>query len=87
MATQKLHKLLDHLHQEVDALDHSSSAEKARLDSLIEEIEMVLDKDEPEQHSSLVNSMRAKLIDFESDHPTTSGVIQRLMQSLSDMGI
>ncbi len=87
MAKNHLYMLLRHLHQEVAALDSSSTEEKARLEGLISEIEAVLDKDEPEEHASLVNSFRGKLIEFESEHPTASGVIQRLMQALSDMGV
>lgn len=87
VAKQNLQKLLRHLHQEVAGLDSSSVAEKQRLEGLISEIETGLENDAPEQHASLASGFRNKLIDFENDHPTASGVIQRLMQTLSDMGI
>lgn len=87
MAKNHLYQLLKHLHQEVEALDSANTLERKRLDDLIEEIEEVLKKDEPEAHSSLVNSFRGKLIEFENEHPTASGVIHRLMQVLSDMGV
>lgn len=87
MAKNHLNQLLKHLRQEVEALDSANTLERKRLDDLIQEIEAVLEIDEPEAHSTLVNSFRGKLIEFENEHPTTSGVIQRLMQALSDMGV
>lgn len=87
MAKKHLQQLLTHLHQEIAALDNANSVEKKRLEGLIQEIDQALEKDEPEAHLSLVNSFRGKLIDFENEHPTASGVMQRLMQALSDMGV
>lgn len=87
MAKNHLHMLLKHLHQEVDGLNNSSAGEKTRLENLIAEIETVLEKDAPEEHASAMNGFRGKLIEFENDHPTASGVIHRLMQALSDMGV
>ncbi len=87
MPTERLQKLLGQLHDEVDQLGESSPDEKGRLEALIGEIEANLDGQPVEEQASLLAGLRSRLSEFESEHPTASGVAQRLMQTLSDMGI
>lgn len=87
MPTKRLQALLAQLHEEVAELGESSEVEKSRLEALIDEIEANLDTQAAEQQSSFLNGLRARLVEFETEHPTASGVAQRLMQTLSDMGI
>lgn len=87
MPTLRLQELLSKLQEEVDRLDDSSQKERERLESLISEIQTTLDQDDADQHAPLLDSLRNKLGEFESDHPTASGIVRRLMQALGDMGI
>lgn len=87
MPTQRLENLLHQVQLEIEQLDDSSSAEKQRLEKLIAEIEAALANDEAEAHESFIENTNAKLIEMESEHPTASGIVRRLMQVLSDMGI
>ena len=87
MPTLRLQELLSKLQEEVDRLDDSSQKERERLVSLISEIQTTLDQDDADQHAPLLDSLRNKLSEFESDHPTASGIVRRLMQALGDMGI
>ncbi len=88
MPAQRLQQLLQQLHQEVEALGNQSSLEKIRLEQLIQEIEQALtEQDHSELHASVLDGLRAKLAGLEADHPTAAGVVRRLMQTLSDMGI
>ena len=87
MPTKRLQALLQQLQEEITQLDESSSDERQRLETLVSEIEATLDQDSAEQHATLLDNLRAKLIETEADHPTASGVVRRLMQTLGDMGI
>ena len=86
MPTQRLQQLLQKLNEEVRELEESNLEEKQRLESLISEIEDALAQDEAE-HAGLLDNLRAKLVEMDSEHPTASGVMRRLMQALGDMGI
>jgi len=87
MPTKQLQTLLQQLQQEITQLGESSPEEKQRLENLVHEIESALNQDSAEQHATLLDSLRAKLIETETEHPTASGIVRRLMQTLSDMGI
>ena len=86
MPTQRLQQLLQQLNAEIRELDESNMEEKQRLEALIAEIETALAQDEAE-HAGLLDGLRAKLVEIDSEHPTASGVMRRLMQALGDMGI
>ena len=87
MPTQRLQQLLQKLEEEVRELGDSNLEEKQRLETLIDEIETALADEDEAHHASLLDGLRAKLIEMDSEHPTASGVMRRLMQALGDMGI
>ena len=87
MPTKRLQALLQQLQEEIAQLDESSPDEKQRLEQLVSDIESALGQETAEQHATMLDGLRAKLIETESDHPTASGVVRRLMQTLGDMGI
>ena len=87
MATERLEQLLAQLQQEVEGLGVSEVGEKARLDALIAEIELTLAQDNLDAQATILEGLRMKVTEFEVEHPTATGIAQRLMQTLSDMGI
>jgi len=87
MPTKRLQALLRQLQEEIAQLDESSLAEKQRLEILVGEVEAALDQESTDQHASLLDNVRVKLLETETDHPTASGIVRRLMQTLGDMGI
>lgn len=87
MATKRLEQLLAQLQQEVEGLDAGRVGEKARLDALIAETELTLAEDTMDAQATILEELRTKIAEFEVEHPTATGIAQRLMQTLSDMGI
>jgi len=87
MPTKRLQTLLTQLNQEIESLGESSPEETQRLELLVAEIELALDNNQPEAFEPLLDAMQTRLVEFESDHPTASGIARRLMQALGDMGI
>lgn len=87
MPTKRLQHLLTQLNQEIESLGASSPEETQRLELLVAEIELALEQDQPEAFEPLLDAMKTRLVEFEADHPTASGIARRLMQALGDMGI
>jgi hypothetical protein len=87
MATKRLEQLLAQLQQEVEGLDAGKVGEKARLDALIAETKLALGEETMDAQATILEELRTKIAEFEVEHPTATGIAQRLMQTLSDMGI
>lgn len=83
-------QLREHLEQLSDAIDDlsASSDEKQRLSNLIDDIERQIDEsvveDEPQNLSEQVESL---ISTFEAEHPAVAGILNRIMVTLSSMGI
>ena len=87
MPTVRLQTLLTQLHEEIATLGESNPEETQRLERLVAEIDLALENEQPEAYEPLLDSIKSNLIEFESEHPTASGIVRRLMQALGDMGI
>lgn len=83
-------QLREHLEQLSDAIDgiNASSDEKQRLSNLIDDIERQIDdsvvEDEPQNISDQLESL---ISTFEAEHPAVAGILNRIMVTLSSMGI
>lgn len=87
MEQQQLREQLDQLAQEVEGL-RASEAEKDRLASLIADIESQLDDSvSSEQPENLVDQVDSLVSAFEAEHPTVAGILNRIMVTLSSMGV
>lgn len=87
MPTVRLQHLLTQLHQEIATLGESNPQETQRLERLVAEIDLALENQESEAYEPLLDNIKSNLLEFESEHPTASGIVRRLMQALGDMGI
>ncbi|MEQ1437973.1 DUF4404 family protein [Fontimonas sp. SYSU GA230001] len=87
MNLQQLHRDLNELRAELDRLPPDAPG-RARLRDLAARIEAQLDASRPsEPHASLVHGVRDAVAEFEVEHPRAAGVLQRIVQTLSSMGI
>ncbi|SFB59092.1 DUF4404 family protein [Azotobacter beijerinckii] len=83
--------LQQHLQQLRDQLAQNppmSADERAKLASLIQEIELQLARDAggvPDEN--LVDGINLAVELFEVDHPTLAGTLRNILQSLASMGI
>lgn len=84
---QQLREQLEQLSGAIDRIQ-ASADEKQRLSKLIDEIERQLDdsvvEDEPQNLSDQVESLISA---FEAEHPSVAGILNRIMLTLSSMGI
>ncbi|MFA5940401.1 MAG: DUF4404 family protein [Sinimarinibacterium sp.] len=87
MNLQRLHRDLAELRAELDHLPAEAPG-RARLLDLATRIEAQLDESrDSEARDSLVRGVREAVADFELEHPRAAGVLQRIVQTLSSMGI
>ena len=90
METTKLRGLLEELHGELEKAESVEPETRALLASVMDDIHGVLGKSEsPEAHGdeSISQRLREAVVDFENSHPRLSFAVERLMKSLSDIGI
>jgi len=81
---------LTRLHAELDNIDHVDPTSGAALKKLAEEIRRILENsgEIPESHhQSLRESLKESVGHFEASHPLLVSTMNRIIQSLSDMGV
>lgn len=87
MNLQRLHRDLAELRAELDRLPAEAPG-RARLLDLAARIEAQLDASRgAEARDSLVRGVSEAVAEFELEHPRAAGVLQRIVQTLSSMGI
>ncbi len=83
-----LNEIINELHEALESPDDLDEALRAELRAAAEEILEALDPDhERELSSSLGDRLTNTLERFEKDHPRLTGIIGRVADALSDMGI
>lgn len=85
----ELRQSVEQLRTEIDALsDTGDPGSKVRLRTLLAELEHKLAyPDDAEHHATVVENLQTAIEDFEVQHPTATGVMNRVMLALSGMGI
>lgn len=87
MNLQRLHRDLTELRAELDRLPADAPG-RARLLDLAERIEAQIDESrDSEPRDTLVRGVNEAVAEFEVEHPRAAGVLQRIVQALSSMGI
>lgn len=87
MNKDKLIKDLTRLIDEIDQLP-LESAERAKLHRLIAEMEaQIASPEETERPQELADTLDQLIIRFEADHPAVTGVLRRVLNALSSMGV
>ncbi len=87
MSKEKISESIELLRSEIANLKVEDTAAKARLDSLVAELESGLTEPEPASAATLNDSVKELIEHFEVEHPRITGVLNDLMVTLSGMGI
>lgn len=79
----------EQLQQLADAVDGAEMGadSKARLTQLVEDIEGQLEQPVVAEDSSLPDQVDELVAAFEAEHPTLAGILNRIMVTLSSMGV
>ncbi len=84
MNKEELQQQLDVLHARLGELDTS----RERLSQLIHDLERQLENpDDDENKDSVMQKIPNLIEQFEVEHPSITGTLNRIMVALSDMGI
>lgn len=85
---KKLQETLKALREEIDNLSADEQESKARLEELVEKLQLKLERpDDTVYHQSLTEGLSESLTYFEVSHPRITGVLNEIMMTLSNMGI
>lgn len=88
MTRKELNKSLKELREEVNKLDFDSSDTKQKIDLLASSIEDELDNlDNTKYIDTLVKNIQEHIERYESEHPRVTGILNRIMVTLSGLGI
>ena len=88
MKKEELQNSLEALESEIEQLQQADDAVKNHMRSLINEIEAHIDEtDDASDEESVLGSIRNSIEEFEVEHPRITGILNRIMMTLSDMGI
>ena len=88
MSKNSAHQSLSALQQEISQLDINDPAVKARVDQLLADIEQQVDNPEnQDQHQTLTDQLNLAIEQFEVEHPQLTGILNRVMVALGNMGI
>jgi chromosome segregation ATPase len=88
MSHTDIKQSLELLQAEVNKLDTSDETAKAKLLSLIADVETQLQQPDSTEHKAAnLNNLPSLIEQFESDHPQVTTVLGRLLTTLSGMGV
>jgi phage shock protein A len=87
MSKEEIQKAIARLKTEIDTLDADKAAVKKRLNSLIRDLERQLEHADEVDHGPMIERMGSLVEQFETEHPTITGILNGIMTSLSNMGI
>ncbi|KAF1050783.1 MAG: hypothetical protein GAK43_02681 [Stenotrophomonas maltophilia] len=87
MPTRELREELQRLREQLDQQPPLDTAQRAELETLIEQIQLQLTHEEALADESLVDSLNLAVERFEASHPTMAGTLRSIVQSLANMGI
>jgi len=79
--SEQLKKVLDELHGKLKPLQ----AENPKMQKLAQQIEAALTNQT--HHRTLFDGLKENAKEFETHHPQLTGLINRIMTALSDLGI
>ncbi len=88
MSRDELHEPLERLRAEIRKLGEDDDAIKRRMKRLVADLERQLESSEESGHEpQLIEGLRENIERFEVEHPRLTGVLNRIMVHLSNMGI
>ena len=89
MANDKINKLVNELHEELNNTENLTEETKAELKEATQRIDQILGETPttPDDELELHKVFQKKIEEFEGEHPVLTGMVNRIMDALSDLGI
>jgi hypothetical protein len=88
MTKEDLYETLEQLRAEVSSLGDDAGPVKERINSLIRDLEhQVQDLDDAGHRATMHGRLATLIRHIEFEHPTITGLLERIMTGLAQMGI
>jgi hypothetical protein len=88
MSKKKVLGYLEHLEKEIDRLQECDGPTKEHLTRLTSDIKHLLEGPEDDSRRvALVQQLKMRMEQFETEHPGLTRVLDQIMTSLSSMGV
>jgi hydrogenase maturation factor len=90
MPKNELKKQVEDLKIEAEKIDKNNDFRVIHLDGIIQDVELrIIDEDEIDQEITvdLISNIKEAIKKYELEHPKTTRVLNRIMNTLSNMGI
>lgn len=87
MSEQDLRQLIERLRHEAAALPASDADARARLESVIDDLEARMADDELSDSPGLRATIQDNIHQLEARHPDATTVLNNIMMTLANMGI
>lgn len=90
MPDKKLADALNELHADLADAHKVDGETREQLKTLMEDIRRILDESEARDKATVepvINNLRSMLLKLETDHPYTAGLLNRMADSLANLGI
>jgi hypothetical protein len=90
MEKQRLLKMVEELHAELSAADTLDPETRARVQTLADDIDRLVDEGESyvgDDQEPVTSGLRDVMLKFEGDHPQLATAIGRVADALAAMGI
>jgi leucyl aminopeptidase (aminopeptidase T) len=90
---KKLKTTVGQLHAELGSMENADEEIRQMLQGAMEDIQLILDQDKQpmaegdSQHASVVERLSKAAQHYEDRHPTLSGILGSMIDTLSNMGI
>jgi hypothetical protein len=85
--SRSLAEILDELHEALESAPEIGEPGRVALRKAAEDIREALDQPEAERSESLADQLTAAVERFEVAHPQLTGIVGRIADALSDLGI
>ena len=87
MPTHQLQQHIAQLQQQLTATPSLDRVHREELEALIAELQLQLQQESLALDSNLVDGFNLAVERFEGEHPTLTGTLRNLLQTLANMGI
>ena len=87
MPEQQIRDNLEKLRAEIDQVADSDTQAKAKLNTLINEIEASIDPGQESADQNIAEHIKDAVTHFETEHPRATAILNDIMVTLSNMGI
>lgn len=87
MTQDKLKLLLDELHKELEQADHLDADTRAHVEAAAGELIAVLAREDAADTHGAFQTLRARLLSLEVEHPRVSAIIGEAADTISKLGV